>query len=236
MDYQRIYDQIIDRAKERKLQGYKEKHHIVPKCMGGSNDVDNLVELTAREHFVCHLLLAAMYPNSTKLKYALTSMIFLENKEQVRYVPSSRVTEQVKKQVSEIKKSTCWVHVGGVSRKIPKKDLQEYLSNGYTQGRGQTYNKGKIGMVYEGRTYYVESGDVDALKQRGYVLGNSNKGKRLKSTPGKGKVCIHNQSVTKRVTIEDLDGYLAQGWERGYHYVIDYSKRKNYRLYDKDSN
>ena len=51
MDYQKIYDQIIERAKNRQLEGYKEKHHIIPKCVGGTNDKENLVELTAREHF-----------------------------------------------------------------------------------------------------------------------------------------------------------------------------------------
>ena len=52
MNYQRIYDQIINRAKERTLEGYKEKHHIIPKCMGGSNEKQNLIELTAKEHFI----------------------------------------------------------------------------------------------------------------------------------------------------------------------------------------
>jgi len=56
MNYQKIYDQIIERAKNRKLEGYKEKHHIIPKCLGGPDNKENLVELTAREHFLCHLL------------------------------------------------------------------------------------------------------------------------------------------------------------------------------------
>ena len=74
MNYQRIYDQIIDRAKQRKLKGYREKHHITPKCIGGSNDSNNLVELTAREHFVCHQLLIFIYPKSKKMAYAFWGM------------------------------------------------------------------------------------------------------------------------------------------------------------------
>jgi hypothetical protein len=74
MDYQRIYNQIIERAKTRQLDGYKEKHHIVPKCLGGSNDKINLVELTAREHFICHVLLCEIYPKENKLKHALFLM------------------------------------------------------------------------------------------------------------------------------------------------------------------
>ena len=74
MNYQTIYDQIIDRARERNLQGYKEKHHIIPKCLGGSNDRENLAELTAREHFIVHRLLCEIYPKNGKLAFALWRM------------------------------------------------------------------------------------------------------------------------------------------------------------------
>jgi hypothetical protein len=74
MNYQKIYDQIIKRAKTRQLEGYSEKHHIIPKCLGGNNNKENLVELTAREHFICHRLLCEIYPNELKLLYALWLM------------------------------------------------------------------------------------------------------------------------------------------------------------------
>jgi len=91
MDYQRVYDQIIDRAKERKLQGYKEKHHIIPKCMGGSNEKQNLIELTAREHFICHWLLCRIYPDNKKLGHAFWFMSKQNAPTQQRdYIVSSR--------------------------------------------------------------------------------------------------------------------------------------------------
>jgi len=62
MNYQRIHDKIIERAQNRLFEGYTEKHHIVPKCMRGTNSKENLVRLTAREHFVVHQLLVKMYP------------------------------------------------------------------------------------------------------------------------------------------------------------------------------
>jgi hypothetical protein len=74
MDYNKIHNNIIDRAKNRKLEGYVEKHHIIPKCMNGSNEPNNLVILTAREHFLIHWLLHEIYPNNTDLKYAFWSM------------------------------------------------------------------------------------------------------------------------------------------------------------------
>jgi hypothetical protein len=56
MNYQRIHDAIIERASNRTLLGYREKHHVIPRCMGGVDTANNLVELTAREHFIIHKL------------------------------------------------------------------------------------------------------------------------------------------------------------------------------------
>ena len=38
MNYTKIYNDLIERAKTRKLDGYKEVHHIIPRCMGGGNE------------------------------------------------------------------------------------------------------------------------------------------------------------------------------------------------------
>ena len=58
MNWQRIYEKLIRHAQERGVVGgYSECHHIIPKAHGGTNNPDNLVQLTAREHFVAHWLL-----------------------------------------------------------------------------------------------------------------------------------------------------------------------------------
>jgi hypothetical protein len=51
------YYSIISNRQNNPSDGYTEKHHIIPKSLGGSNKKENLVNLTAREHFVCHRLL-----------------------------------------------------------------------------------------------------------------------------------------------------------------------------------
>lgn len=62
MEYTAHYDRLILRARSRpKPSGYVEKHHVKPRSMGGDDDVDNLVWLTAREHFVAHELLAKIH-------------------------------------------------------------------------------------------------------------------------------------------------------------------------------
>ena len=61
MNYNVIYFNIIERAKTRglikkSLGYYTERHHIIPRCIGGNNNKENLVLLTAKEHFICHYL------------------------------------------------------------------------------------------------------------------------------------------------------------------------------------
>jgi hypothetical protein len=51
-----------------------EMHHVIPRCMGGGDELENLVYLTAEEHCVAHLLLAKIHPDNTKLGYAAANM------------------------------------------------------------------------------------------------------------------------------------------------------------------
>lgn len=66
--YTTWYYDIIKRSRSRILDGYIEKHHIIPKSMGGPNSKENIAILTAREHFVCHLLLVQMTENNNRIK------------------------------------------------------------------------------------------------------------------------------------------------------------------------
>jgi hypothetical protein len=66
--YSQIYFNIVNKAKSRKLAGYTETHHILPRSLGGTNDSENLVELTAREHYICHLLLPKITTGESRYK------------------------------------------------------------------------------------------------------------------------------------------------------------------------
>ena len=100
MNYLKIYNDIVDRSKNRVLEGYKERHHIIPRCVGGTNDKSNLVDLTAEEHYVCHQLLVKMYPNNIKLVKAAMFMVSA-TKHQRR---SNKTYSWLKKQYSEYMK------------------------------------------------------------------------------------------------------------------------------------
>jgi hypothetical protein len=98
MNYVKIYNQIINRAITRSIDNmYYENHHIVPKCMGGSDSKDNLVKLTAREHFICHWLLFKQYRTS-KLAHAWF-MMYMSSDNQSRY--SSKHYEYARKAHSQ---------------------------------------------------------------------------------------------------------------------------------------
>jgi len=69
--YTKIYFSLIEKRKEfliDKKINYGEQHHIVPKSLGGSNDEENLVILTAREHYIAHKLLTKMTTGEAKIK------------------------------------------------------------------------------------------------------------------------------------------------------------------------
>ena len=66
--YAKWYNQITERARFRDIDDYTETHHIKPRSLGGTDEVDNLVKLTAREHFICHWLLTKMYTGEAKSK------------------------------------------------------------------------------------------------------------------------------------------------------------------------
>lgn len=74
MDYRNHYKTLIFRAQNRCLDSYTETHHIVPRCLGGSDNKSNLVELTPEEHFVAHQLLVKIYPGVDKLLFAAKMM------------------------------------------------------------------------------------------------------------------------------------------------------------------
>lgn len=95
MNWQKIHNQIIKRAQNRTLAGYSELHHILPKCIGGTNDKDNLVKLTAREHFIIHKILNILHPNVSGLRYAVWIFITFNDNRGIRI--SSREYERFRK-------------------------------------------------------------------------------------------------------------------------------------------
>lgn len=74
MNYESHYLLLVERAKNRPSPVVFERHHIVPRCMGGTDDKINLVDLTPEEHFLAHQLLVKIHPSVEGLAYACMKM------------------------------------------------------------------------------------------------------------------------------------------------------------------
>jgi hypothetical protein len=74
MDYKRIYKELVERARTRELIEYTERHHVIPRCIGGDDSNENIVRLTPEEHYLAHQLLTRIYPAEPKLVYAAMLM------------------------------------------------------------------------------------------------------------------------------------------------------------------
>lgn len=114
MDYQKIYNDLISSRSNQRLRvdEYYENHHIIPKCLGGSNDKINLISLTYREHFLAHLLLTKIHPDNRGINYALLCMLRKHNHGRVI---TSKVYETIKKNYTKFKKLYCTIENPGKS-------------------------------------------------------------------------------------------------------------------------
>lgn len=104
--YTRVYLGLMLRAQTRTLETYSERHHVVPRCMGGSDAQENIVRLSAREHYLAHLLLCKMTrgANQRKMAFAFSRMNGISHTHQ-RHLPPSRWYEFSRKMLSEVQRN-----------------------------------------------------------------------------------------------------------------------------------
>lgn len=139
--YKNTYNSLIEKGKTRGLnkkvlEGYFEKHHVVPKCLGGDDTEENLVLLTYREHVIAHMLLVRIYPNNDDLIRAVSFMLevdrFNENGELITIkLKNTRIAEKIKLEAAELNRG---VNSPSYGRKLTEEHKQR-ISNA---------NKGKL--------------------------------------------------------------------------------------------
>jgi len=104
--YEKWYKNITESAQNRVTHEYTETHHILPKSLGGSDDVVNLTRLTAREHFICHWLLTKIYTEGEEHWKMVNAfrMMRAENPRQKRYTTkiTARVYSNLKEEYSKL--------------------------------------------------------------------------------------------------------------------------------------
>jgi len=137
MNYEKIYDILISKAQNRILETYTETHHIVPKCIGGTDNINNLVELAPEEHYLAHQLLVKIYPQNHSLVKAAAMMI--PNR------PSNKMYGWLKRRFAKAQSvsqtgggnsqfGTRWIY--NLELEISKKiSISEPLPTGWNEGR-----------------------------------------------------------------------------------------------------
>ena len=209
MNYQRIYNQIVERAQIRQLEGYKEKHHVIPKCLGGSNEKENLVELTAREHFLCHSLLCEIYPKNEKLKHALFLMSIGKQKTKDKhYIISSRVYERLKQEYSQM--LTGKKHSEETRKKISEN------SKGIKKSEG---TKQKMSESRKGHPMYT-----DEWKEK---IRQGNLGRKVSKETKQKQSQLKKGNTNRRKTVLQYDKKenFIKEWSSAYEAALSLNKK-----------
>ena len=179
--YTEWYNRIILRAQTRNLPEtiYVERHHIIPKSMGGSDDPCNLVKLTPREHFVCHRLLPKMTTGQNKYKmvYALFSMSYRSTTQRWRdYTVTSRVYSTLKQLMSD-----AWSGQNNVARRPDMRERRRITCTENNPSKGKSWiTNGVDEMLVHFDSHQLADGWYKGrLNHAGFAIAGSR---------GKGKV------------------------------------------------
>jgi hypothetical protein len=238
--YTKYYTLLTNRARGRVLAEYTERHHIIPQSLGGSNDKDNLVDLTAREHFICHWLLIKMTEGEhrSKMLYALNGMK-AENRYQQRY--SSSITarvyeryriEHAKNHSERMKGKEPW----NKGRKLEGGELEQHRER--TRNRTVDLVKRAEGQLKRvAKITGIKQSDEAKLKKslalKGKPKGPMSEEEKMKRSLTQkgvakkaghsdnvrnavlGNVSINKDGAEKKVKRDTLDQWLADGWSLG---------------------
>lgn len=185
MDYKNHYDRLIEKAKSRTLSKsvYSERHHIIPKCLGGDNSKTNIVRLLPKEHYIAHLLLFNLYPNNQSLAYAFWMMCNGNKKDKRTYRVSAKVYEEIRNKISS----------------IMKEREPFFAGKNHTEESKQKNREAHIGKpgTWIGKTHSEESKQKMSNKKKGIIISDEIRLKMSKGMIGKSKSKMHKENIAK---------------------------------------
>jgi hypothetical protein len=210
--YEKWYNSIVSNAKLRTVDGYTERHHIVPVSLGGSDNKENLVDLTAREHFICHWLLVKTQKGKARAKmiYALNGMKrngYCTQRYETKI--TSRVYENLKKEFSIVHSATMKgrpAHNKGVPASAAQIEKNKKAAEGRVMS-AESIAKGVAKRTGQKRTAEQKENISKSLK--GKARGPMSKQQKEAISNGtKGKAKPKNQGAAISATVAKL---LAEG-------------------------
>lgn len=147
--YTNWYNNIVSHARSRhNINEYLENHHIIPKSLGGTNEETNLVKLTPKEHFICHMLLPKMTfgTNKSKMIRAAWMIATMGNKHQKRIKVNSRTYCSLKEAWIKVTKTK------GPMSEETKNKLRKPKSEEHKRKLSETRKGKKFGYTHSEET------------------------------------------------------------------------------------
>lgn len=243
--YKQTYNDLVTTRKSRGLNKlcldyYTEIHHIVPRCMGGTDDEENLVLLTAREHIIAHMLLVRIYPEHLGIIRS-TSAILLKNKGRKEgKLFSSRLVAEVRENYAKHKDEFSKEQLGKeVSEEIRKKQSESHIGNRLSERTKEILKEKRYSISIktpEGKVYNSiadcsrsENIPETTLKdwiynrpEKGYkILGTNRKSKSLKVIGPDGKIypSIRQGAKDLKIDKKTLKNWIIKHPELGYKFI-----------------
>ena len=206
---------------------YHERHHILPKCQGGTNDEDNLIDLYAKEHYIAHKLLCEENPDNDKLKYAFYIMAFAKTENQERYSIDEDEYEKLREELSAMQKDkykdkTKHPSYGTHLSEERKKHIGDInRGNKYSEGRiVSEETRKKIGQANKNPS--EETRKKMSQSQKGRLSGGKNiKAKKIrKISTGVVYECMKDAAEEIGMSQSTFRGKMRKGTLEDYEYVV----------------
>ena len=235
MNYQKHYDLLCERAKNRQLDCYTENHHIIPLCMDGPDVPDNKVALTPEEHYVAHQLLIRMYPDHEGLEWATLAMTTHPNGKRINNKLYGWIRRRIQKRAKQRTGSKngsfgkSWYHDPETLENV--KCIPGDEPNGFIKGRKlkrkrKTNNCIICGQDTESRRAkycdkHRSEKKITDNRQRKFSketrkkISNSWNQRTKQQHPTINKICIYKDNIEKRISESELNIYLNNGWKKG---------------------
>lgn len=225
------YEQFISNILESRSNNwfpYSERHHIIPRCMGGSDEDSNLIYLTLQEHFIAHKLLAEENPEDPQLLHALWwmsnrgSVSTPEEYEDIRrkYIDmfsksqKERFLDPLERQkAGNGRRGKSAPNKGVACSEAQKRSISSTLRSKYASKEiihpmlGKTHtedSKRKISQSLSNPTEETRQKHRDAARQS--MKGN---------TYGLGRIWVCNGTESRMIYPEELGDFLSKGYIKG---------------------